>query len=85
MVFSKAIQIKHLVNEWNKVRGSFDFGRIKFECYMFADGHWSVLLRPVDSRIFFSSELNQLVTLYADGGFIMHIGSLSDAPYIDMQ
>lgn len=52
---------------------------------MFSLGRWSVLLQPVGSRLFFSFELEQLVTLYAGGGFMMVIGSLSDAPYIDMQ
>lgn len=85
MRFSKAVQIKKLVTDWNKDRSNFDYGYIKFECSMFSLGNWSVLLKPVDTRIFFSCELEQLITLYAGGGFMMIIGSLSDAPYIDMQ
>lgn len=85
MEFSKAIQIKQLVTRWNKDRSYRDFGYIKFECSMFSLGHWSVLLKPVDTKLFFSLELEQLLTLYAGGGFMMVIGSFTDAPYIDMQ
>ena len=84
MVFSKAIQIKHLVNRWNEDRCDIGLGSIMFYCSMFYDGQWNVLLKPVNSTLFFSFELKQLMTLYAAGGFIMTIGSLSDAPYIDM-
>lgn len=85
MKFSKAIQIKELVTSWNKDRSFGDYGYVKFECSMYSLGNWSVLLKPVGTRLFFSLELEKLVTLYAGGGFMMVIGSLSDAPYIDMQ
>lgn len=85
MLFSKAIQIKQLVTRWNKDRSYGDFGHIEFKCSMFSDGQWNVLLTLVDSRLFFSIELEQLVTLYAGGGFMMCIGALNDVPYIDLQ
>lgn len=85
MKFSKAIQIKQLVTSWNKDRSYSDFGYIKFECSMFSLGNWSVLLKPIDTSLFFSIELEQLITLYAGGGFMMVIGAFSDGPYIDMQ
>ena len=85
MVFSKAIQIKHLVNRWNENRYEFGSGYIVFNCSMFYDGQWSVLLRPEHSTLFFSFELNQLLTLYTAGGIMMTIGSINNLPYIDMQ
>lgn len=85
MRFSKAIQIKHLVTNWNKDRSYCGFGYIEFKCSMFSDGEWNVLLKPVDSRLFFSIELEQLVTLYAGGGMMMCIGALTEVPYIDLQ
>lgn len=85
MLFSKAIQIKHLVNRWNKDRWDCGFGYIEFKCSMFSDGQWNVLLKPVDSKLFFSIELEQLITLYAGGGMIMCIGAFTDIPYIDLQ
>lgn len=85
MKFSKAIEIKKLVTSWNQDRSSFDYGYIKFECSMFSLGNWSVMLKPVDTCLFFSLELEQLLKLYAGGDFTMFIGSISAAPYISMQ
>lgn len=85
MLFSKAIQIKQLVDSWNQNRWNFGYGYVKFECSMFRDGHWSVLLKLVNSNLFFSLELQELLKLDADGGFIMVIGAMDNAPYIDLQ
>lgn len=85
MIFSKAIQIKGLINRWNQQRVEYGFGYVSFECSMFMDGEWSVTLRLKESTLFFSSELNQLITLYAGGGFIMTIGAFGSSPRISMQ
>ena len=85
MTFSKAIQIKHLVNLWNKDRSEGDFGFIAFSCDMFSIGHWSVDIKPMGAKLFFSKEMNQLITLYAGGGFLMYVTSNNDHPYIHMQ
>lgn len=85
MKFSKAIQIKQWVNRFNQDRSEFNSGSIKFECSMFSDGEWRVDLKPIGVRMFFSCEMDRLITLYAGGGFTMIIGSVTNAPYIDMQ
>lgn len=85
MLFSRAIQIKQLVNRWNQDRWQFGYGYVEFKCSMFLDGHWSVLLKPVNSTLFFSLELQELLKLYADGGFSMVIGAIDSAPYIDLK
>lgn len=85
MKFSKAIQIKQLVNRWNEERRSLGYGEVHFNCSMYSLGRWSVTLEPKGVRVFFSYELDELVTLYAGGGFRMYIGAVGIAPYIDMQ
>lgn len=85
MLFSKAIQIKHLVNRWNKERSNLGHGCIEFECTMFSLGEWSVTLKPVGAQLFFTHEMDNLVQLYAWRGFRMMIGATSSGPYIDMQ
>lgn len=85
MTFSKAIQIKHLVNLWNKDRSEGDFGFIAFGCVMFSLGHWSVEIKPMGNKLFFSQEMTQLITLHAGGGFIMFVSSRNDHPIIYMQ
>ena len=85
MTFSKAIQIKHLVNRWNKDRSTGDYGYIAFSCDMFSIGHWSVQIRAIGCTLFFSDEMAQLITLYAGGGFHMRVSAHNGRPYIDMQ
>lgn len=85
MTFSKAIQIKHLVNRWNKDRAECGFGRVVFNCDMFQIGCWSVNIDAVGSTLFFSHEMNELITLYAGGGFTIRVFAFSDRPSIDMQ
>ena len=85
MTFSKAIEIKKVVNSWNRDRKEFGFGHVKFDALMFSDGCWSVDLKPVDVKIFTSLELDELLKLYAKGGFHMVLTSLNNAPIIDMQ
>lgn len=85
MEFSKAIQIKKLVTSWNKDRVTFDYGYVKCECMMFSLGNWSVTLKPVDTKIFFSHEVASLIKLCGDGSIVFIIGSTGCGPYIDMQ
>lgn len=85
MLFSKAIQIKLWVNKFNQQRALMDYGRIGFEAHMFSDGKWSVSLRDTDAGIFFSDEMERLITLYAGGGFSMRVFSISGSPVIDLQ
>ena len=85
MKFSKAIQIKSLVNRWNENRWNIGFGYVKFEASMFMDGEWSVGLKLVDSHVFTSLEMEQLITLYAGGGFQMFITAINNDPFIDME
>lgn len=85
MTFSKAIQIKGLVNRWNQERKSADYGYIKFECEMFSIGKWSVDLSAVGAELFFSDETEQLLTLHAGGGFHMRISAFHNVPVICIQ
>lgn len=85
MKFSKAIQIKELVTSWNKDRVTFDYGYVKCECMMFSLGNWSVTLKPIDTSLFFSHEVESLIKLCGDGGVRFIIGSTGRGPYIDMQ
>lgn len=85
MTFSKAIQIKHLVNRWNKTRKECDFGIITFTCLMFSIGNWSVDIQVVGTNLFFSEEMDELITLYAGGGFRFTIHSHNNRPFISMQ
>lgn len=85
MVFSKAIQIKNLVNRWNKDRVECDFGYIFFDCSMFSIGNWAVTIKAVGAGLFFSCEMNQLITLYAGGGFTMRVSAHNGHPYIELQ
>lgn len=85
MVFSKAIQIKSLVNQFNQVRWENGFGSIDFECHMFSDGQWSVELTLIHSRLFFSMEIEQIAALFAGGGVLMCVAASNDRPIIRFQ
>ena len=84
MKFSKAIQIKGLVNRWNENRRNDGYGYVKFEASMCMDGHWSVGLKLVDSFAFTSQEMEEFITLYAGGGFRMSIFAYDKTLIIDM-
>ena len=75
MLFSKAIQIKSLVNKFNQERQECGCPAIVFECEMYSLGKWSIVLSFEKSSIFFSHEMGQIATLYAGGGFIFFVGS----------
>lgn len=85
MLFSKAIQIKNLVNKWDQERWNLGYGYIKFKCDMFRLGEWYVDISPVDFKFFLHSEMDELITLYAGGGFRMIIDAYESTPIIMMQ
>lgn len=85
MKFSKAIQIKQWVNRWNEDRAKFNHGSIVFNCSMYSIGNWSVDITAQGSELFFSDEMEQLITLYAGGGFSMRVMAIDNVPTIDMQ
>lgn len=84
MKFSKAIQIKNLVNRLNKDRREFNCGTILFQCTMFSIGDWGVTLKSMGSPLFYSCEIEQIFTLYAGGGFMMNMAARSNNPCINM-
>lgn len=85
MLFSKAIQIKLLVNRFNQHRQASGFSVIRFECEMFSIGHWAIDLELSGQGVFFSSEMERLITLYAGGGFHLFIGANNNLPVLHFQ
>ena len=85
MKFSKSIQIKQWVNRWNENRAKFNHGNIVFDCSMYSIGNWSVDITAQGSELFFPDEMEQLITLYAGGGFLMSVFAIGNVPTIDMQ
>lgn len=84
MTFSKAIQIKNLVNRLNKDRREFNCGIILFQCTMFSIGDWDVTLKSMGSPLFYSREMEQLITLYAGGGFMMNVSVRNNHPCLNL-
>lgn len=85
MLFSKAIQIKLLVNKFNQFRKPTDYGFIEFKAEMFRDGKWAVTLTAMGNGMFYSTEMADILALYAQGGFSMRVATINGLPYIDMQ
>lgn len=85
MVFSKAIQIKLLVNKFNADRKLFGHEPITFYCGMFSLGSWYVNLSAPDGGIFYSQETERLCTLVAGGDLMFWIGNNSFAPVLYFQ
>lgn len=85
MLFSKAIQIKLLVNKFNQFRKKTDFSFIDFKAEMFRDGKWAVTLTAMGNGIFYSFEMDELITLFAGGRFSIRVASINGLPYIDIQ
>ena len=82
MLFSKAIEIKSLVNGFNK--GRKDFGRqpIVFTCGMFSLGDWFVNLSAPDGGIFYSTEAESISSLVSGGDITFWIGCSTFAPVL---
>lgn len=85
MLFSKAIQIKLWVNKFNQFRKKTDSSYIKFKAEMYRDGKWAVTLTAMGNGMFYSIEMDQLLTLFAGGGFSIRVASINGLPYIDIQ
>lgn len=85
MLFSKAIQIKLLVNKFNQFRKKTDYSYIEFKAEMFRDGKWAVTLTAMGNGIFYSFEMDELITLFAGGRFSIRVATINDLPYIDIQ
>lgn len=85
MLFSKAIQIKLLVNKFNQFRKKTDYSYIEFKAEMYRDGKWAVTLTAMGNGIFYSIEMDELITLFAGGRFSIRVASINGLPYIDIQ
>lgn len=85
MVFSKAIQIKSLVNRFNQERVRDGFAIIKIDCDMYFIGRWSVRLSLSDKGCFFSQEMAQFAALLNRGGLIFFVGSNEVSPVLHFQ
>lgn len=85
MLFSKAIQIKLLVNELNQFRKRADFSYIEFKAEMYRDGKWAVTLTAMGNGLFYSFEMGQLVTLFVEDYLNFSVAAYKDTPYIYIQ
>lgn len=85
MLFSKAIQIKLLVNKFNQFRKRTDYSYIEFKALMYRDGKWAVTLTAMGNGMFYSIEMADLITLFAGGRFSIRVASINGLPYIDIQ
>ena len=85
MLFSKAIQIKLLVNKFNQFRKKTDYSYIEFKAEMFRDGKWAVTLTAMGNGMFYSFEMDKLIALFAGGRFSIRVASINGLPYIDIQ
>lgn len=85
MLFSKAIQIKLLVNKFNQLRKRTDFSYIEFKAEMYRDGKWAVTLTAMGNGLFYSFELDELLSFLVSSDFNIRIAAYKDTPYIDIQ
>lgn len=85
MLFSKAIKIKSMVNDFNQRRMRNGFAVINFSCSMYSLGKWSVDLSLNGSGVFFSSEMASFSQLLMFGGFSFWVGSSQDSPVLYFQ
>lgn len=85
MLFSKAIQIKVLVNQFNRERKRYGFPVINFHCGSYDIGRWSVYLNLSSRGCFFSSEMAQISALLNRGGLIFYVGSNEVSPVLYFQ
>ena len=85
MLFSKAIQIKLLVNKFNRFRKRADYSYIEFKAKMYRDGKWAVTLTAMGNGLFYSYELNELLYLLVSSDFNIRKASIKGTPYIDIQ
>lgn len=85
MLFSKAIQIKSMVNRFNQERFRYGFAIIQFDCGMYSIGRWSVCLSLSRKGCFFSHEMAQFAALLNRGGLCFFVGSNEVSPVMHFQ
>lgn len=85
MLFSKAIQIKNLVNKFNADRLEGGRKPIDFDCGMFSIGQWSVTLSAPDGGIFYSLEMEHLCDLVTGWDITFWVGCNTFAPVLYFQ
>lgn len=74
-----------LVNKFNQLRKRTDFSHIEFKAEMYRDGKWAVTLTAMGNGLFYSFEMDELITLFAGSGLNIRVASIKDLPYIDIQ
>lgn len=74
-----------LVNKFNQFRKKTDYSYIEFKAEMFRDGKWAVTLTAMGNGLFYSFEMNELITLFAGSNLNIRVAAYKELPYIDIQ
>lgn len=74
-----------LVNKFNQFRKRTDYSHIQFKAEMYQDGKWAVTLTAMGNGLFYSLEMEELITLFAGSGLNVRVAAYKDLPYIDIQ
>lgn len=74
-----------LVNKFNQFRKRTDYSYIQFKAEMYADGKWAVTLTAMGNGLFYSLEMEELISLFAGSGLNVRVAAYKDLPYIDIQ
>lgn len=74
-----------LVNKFNQLRKRTDCSFIEFKAEMYRDGRWAVTLTAMGNGLFYSFEMNELITLFAGSNLNIRVAAYKDLPYIDIQ
>ena len=74
-----------LVNKFNQFRKRTDYSYIEFKAEMYCDGKWAITLTAMGNGMFYSFEMDELIKLFAGGGFNIRVAAYKDLPYIDIQ
>lgn len=74
-----------LVNKFNQFRKRTDYSYIQFKAEMYGDGKWAVTLTAMGNGLFYSLEMEELISLFAGSGLSVRVAAYKDLPYIDIQ
>lgn len=74
-----------LVNKFNQFRKRTDYSYIQFKAEMYRDGKWAVTLTAMGNGMFYSFEMEELISLFAGSGLNVRFAAYKDLPYIDIQ
>lgn len=74
-----------LVNKFNQFRKRTDYSYIQFKAEMYRDGKWAVTLTAMGNGLFYSLEMEELISLFAGSGLSVRVAAYKDLPYIDIQ